>query len=367
MGPDTLRKVKDSLETLMEVQVKAQKLIQTVDKQGKLSQAVARRIKKCESVAELESVSAQYKTGSKTSLAERARLAGLEDAAVSLLTGLGHLQLSNLVRPGEKGRETEEEVRDGVKHIIADHIVHDNDMAEIIRKTLTECHLVLESKRAKEKPSEKNKIKKTDKKDVDPLKFENYFEFSCPCKYIKPHQVLAINRGETLKVLSVKIVIPDWFINQIKKSVQKRWPGKFSAMRSKLIDESLDDGYKRLISPLAQRKTRASLTKAAEEASIDVFLSNLRSLLLTPPHRGNIVLAIDPGFSHGCKVAVLSPTGAVLDTTVLRPCFKSPHSQQDSPAGRQLMSLAKGRVQKFLLNRLVDFLIKWVGGVPLVH
>ena len=351
MGPDTLRKVKDSLETLMEVQVKAQKLIQTVDKQGKLSQAVARRIKKCESLAELESVSAQYKTGSKTSLAERARLAGLEDAAVSLLTGSGHLQFSNLVRPGEKGRETEEEVRDGVKHIIADHIVHDNDMAEMIRKTLAECHLVLESKRAKEKPSEKNKIKITDKKDVDPLKFENYFEFSCPCKYIKPHQVLAINRGESLKVLSVKIVIPDWFINQIKKSVQKRWPGKFSAMRSKLIDESLDDGYKRLISPLAQRKTRASLTKAAEEASIDVFLSNLRSLLLTPPHRGNIVLAIDPGFSHGCKVAVLSPTGAVLDTTVLRPSFKSPHSQQDSPAGRKLMSLAKGRVQKFLLNR----------------
>ena len=210
-----------------------------------------------------------------------------------------------------------------MKHVIADLIVHDQEMSEVIRATQAECRLVLESKRAKEKLSEKNKTKLVDKKDVDPQKFENYFEFSCPCNHIKPHQVLAINRGETLKVLSVKVVIPDWFLHQIKKNVVKRWPAKFSPLRSKLIDESVEDAYKRLISPLVQRKTRASLTKAAEEASILVFLSNLRSLLLTPPQRNITVLAIDPGFSHGCKVAVLSPTGTLLDTAVIHPNFRT--------------------------------------------
>ena len=343
MGPDTLRQVKENLDNLMEVKAKAEKLLQVVNKQGKLVPAVATKIKSCETLSELELVSAAYKTGSKSSLAERARQAGLEDGALSLLTGTDHLKPHTLVRPGEKGRETVEEVKTGMKHIIADLIVHDNDMIEVIRKTQDECSFVLESKKAKEKTSEKNKTNSVDKKDADPLKFENYFEFSCPCKYIKPHQVLAINRGESLKVLSVKIVIPDWFIKQIKKSVQNRWlrSGKHSVERTKLVDDSLEDAYKRLIAPLVQRKTRASLTKAAEEASILVFLSNLRSLLLTPPHRGSTVMAIDPGFSHGCKVAVLSPTGTLLDQTVLYPRFKSPQPLKDSPAGRQLISLAR--------------------------
>ena len=133
---------------------------------------------------------------------------------------------------------------------------------------------------------------------VDPGKFENYFEFSCPCQHIKPHQVLAINRGEAGKVLTVKILLPDdWFLRQLRKAVKSRWPSW-----RLIVEESLEDAYKRLISPLVQRRTRAALTRAAEEASVSVFLSNLRCLLLTPPHRASTVLAIDPGFSHGCKV-----------------------------------------------------------------
>ena len=102
--------------------------------------------------------------------------------------------------------------------------------------------------------------------------------------------------------------------------------------------QSAEEGGRSLV----QRRTRAGLTRAAEEASISVFLSNLRCLLLTPPHRNTTVLAIDPGFAHGCKVAVLSHTGALLDTAVLRPNFRSPESSHhSSPAGRKLTELCR--------------------------
>ena len=292
MGPDQLRRVKDSLEVLVEVKTKAEKLLLSVSKQGKLSPAVERSILTCQTLPDLASVSAQFKTGSKTSLAERARQAGLEQPALNILSANTGPELRTLVRQGEKGRETVEEVETGLKHIMADIIAHDQQMAEVISKTMADCRLVLESKRAKEKQSEKSKAKLPDKKAVDPQKFENYFEFSCPCQHVKPHQVLAINRGEAGKVLSVKIVLPEeWFLRQLRKAVRTRWPRSGSG----LVEASLTDAYKRLISPLVQRRTRASLTAAAEEASITVFLSNLRCLMLTPPHRNTTVLAIDPG------------------------------------------------------------------------
>ena len=343
MGPDTLRQVKESLETLKTVKEKAEKLLGTVEKLGKMTMKVRVSILKCQSLPEIETVSAPFKTGSKASLAERARQLGLETPAETVLTGDSHLDVGSLVEKGQKGKETVEDVLNGVKHIIADIIVHDPEIAEAIRNLQADCHLVLESKRAKEKQSEKNKTKEADKKEVDPSKFQNYFEFSCPCKHIKPHQVLAINRGESLKVLSVKINIPDWMLHQIKKHVHNRWmrSGVYSNDRNKIVEESLEDAYKRLITPLIQRQTRASLTKTAEEASISVFLSNLRSLLLTPPHRDNTVLAIDPGFSHGCKLAVLSQTGSVLDTNVIYPNFRNTNNQESSPAARKIIELVK--------------------------
>ena len=343
MGPDTLRQVKESLETLNTVKEKAVKLLGSVEKLGKLTPNVRVSILKCQSLPEIEAVSAPFKTGSKASLAERARQLGLEEAAEIVLTGSSHLSPGSLVKAGTKGRESVEEVMTGVRHIIADIIVHDPDTAELIRSLQADCHLVLEVKRAKEKASDKNKVKEADKKDVDPAKFQNYFEFSTPCKYVKPHQVLAINRGESLKILSVKINIPDWMLHQIKKQCHTRWlrSGVFSDERRKTVEDSLEDAYKRLITPLVQRQTRAGLTRMAEEASISVFLSNLRSLLLSPPHRNATVLAVDPGFAHGCKLAVLSPTGTVQDTDVIHPNFRNTKSQEASPAARRVIKLLR--------------------------
>ena len=192
------------------------------------------------------------------------------------VAGNSRLELSSLLRPGQAGRETVEEVRTGLRHIIAHTIAHDQEMRERISEITAKSRLVLQSKRAKERQSEAKK------KAVEPGKFENYFEFSCPVQQMKPHQVLAINRGEAGKALSVKILLPDdWFLSQLRRAVKTRW---LTGSGSGLIQESVEDAYKRLICPLVQRRTRARLTRAAEEAS--VRQSGALSLVQIQPDTG---------------------------------------------------------------------------------
>ena len=194
------------------------------------------------------------------------------------VAGNSRLELSSLLRPGQAGRETVEEVRTGLRHIIAHIIAHDQEMRERISEITAKSRLVLQSKRAKERQSEAKK------KAVEPGKFENYFEFSSPVQQMKPHQVLAINRGEAGKALSVKILLPDdWFLSQLRRAVKTRWLTG-SGSGSGLIQESVEDAYKRLICPLVQRRTRARLTRAAEEAS--VRQSGALSLVQIQPDTG---------------------------------------------------------------------------------
>ena len=195
MGPDMLRKVLELRETLVEVKEKCKKLMSSVDKAGKLTAGVRRSFLCCQTLAELETVNAPYKTGSKASLAERARKLGLEDTALEVLEGQsGVWGLPSQVQPGVQGRATIEEVSLGVQHIISDVMVHDTAMVDLIRTLQRTSHLVVESKKAKVVKSKEKEAK--EKPPVDFSKFENYFEYTCPAKYIKPHQVLALNRGE---------------------------------------------------------------------------------------------------------------------------------------------------------------------------
>ena len=339
MGPDMLRKVLELRESLVEVKEKCKKLMNSVEKLGKLTPGVRRSFLCCQTLAELETVNAPFKTGSKASLAERARKLGLEDVALEVLEGQpGVWRLPSQVQPGVQGRATIEEVTLGVQHLISDVMVHDTAMVDLIRTLQKTSHLVVESKKAKVVKSKEKEAK--EKPPVDFSKFENYFEYTCPAKYIKPHQVLALNRGESLKALSVKINVPDTFLHQLQGLVGRRWlhrPWRHAA-REELIKAALEDAYKRLVVPQVQRQTRAALTKAAEEASITVFLENLRALLLAPPCRGDTLLAIDPGFKHGCKLAVLGDGGDLAEKGVIYP---RPGEPATAPASSTLVRLVK--------------------------
>jgi len=350
MEPETLRQFKDSYDTLRSVKEKCGKILASVEKLGKLVPVLKNAFLSAQSIPELEHLFTPFKPGSKSSLAERARKLGFENIADEILGGKNNFwDLSKFVDSKTKGKTNIEEVGESIRHIIADLIVHDKDTVDFVRTLRRDAHIVIESKRAKatkstktEKSASKEKDKKAaPKKDEDPSKYETYFEFSCPAKFIKAHQVLALNRGEANKVLSVKVNIPDWFERQLQGYCRRRWlnRGANTDFRTKMVLSSLEDGYKRLLHPLISRQTRAELSKNAEDASILVFLENLRKLLLTPPLRGKTILSIDPGFGHGCKVAVLSGNGSVLDTAVVHPNFQNPDSAGNTAAGKRLQAL----------------------------
>lgn len=155
-------------------------------------------------------------------------------------------------------------------------------------------------------------------------KFENYFNFKCYVKSIKPHQTLAINRGESLKILSVQIQPPENFKRDLFSFIRELYveSGCTDKNHSKLFEAALDDAYTKKLFPLLCRQIRSRLTKAAESASIKSFASNLKQLLLMAPVRGEKIIGIDPGFAKGCKVAVISEYGKYLEGTVLYPHTK---------------------------------------------
>ena len=152
--------------------------------------------------------------------------------------------------------------------------------------------------------------------------------------------MLAINRGESLKFLTVKINVPDWVLQQVDKQVKFQWlrKGSFSEYRNGMISAAVKEAYKRLICPQIIRNCRSELTKLAENEAIDSFAKNLQKLLLMPPFHGKQILSIDPGFTHGCKIAVISANGDVLDTAVIYPRF-NPHNGADPGSFKRLQNL----------------------------
>lgn len=199
------------------------------------------------------------------------------------------------------------------------------------------------------KSTETAKPKKGEKtskaaRPVDRLKFETYFDFRQSVRYVKPHQVLAINRGESLKVLSVKIDVPDSLKRDLYHFVRNQFlnTGARSKQRQDMFDTSFDEAYTKKcmivcdifyiflkpckcflflspVNPLLCRQIHGELTKTAQAASIEVFATNLKQLLLMSPVKGERIVGIDPGFTNGCKVAIISEQSMVLDTTVLYP------------------------------------------------
>ena len=146
-----------------------------------------------------------------------------------------------------------------------------------------------------------------------------YYEFNEPVKYIKPHRILAINRGEKEKVLNVNIdVNKDEIIAYLEnKNIKNK-----DSFVVKYVKEAIEDSYKRLIEPSIEREIRSELTDKGIDAAIENFGKNLEGLLLTPPLKERIVLAFDPGYVNGCKLAVVDKNGKYLDSTVIKPFLK---------------------------------------------
>ncbi|XP_057646986.1 S1 RNA-binding domain-containing protein 1 isoform X1 [Chionomys nivalis] len=312
LDADSLREVRQTLDELRAVAKKVHSTIQKIKKEGKMSECLLKALLNCKTFEELEHVSAPYKTGSKGTKAQRAKQLGLEGAAQLLLENPGQLNLLSYVKPSVKGLSELKDIETGVQHILADMIAKDKDTLNFIRDLCQHRYICIQSSLAKVSS------KKVNEKDVG--KFQLYQNFSCNIRNIHHHQILAINRGENLKILTVKVNISDGVKNEFCRwCLQSRWrPRGFARPElMQILRNSLDDSFKRLIVPLLCREFRAKLTSDAEKQSVMLFGQNLRQLLLTSPVPGRTLMGVDPGYKHGCKLAIISPTSQILHTDVV--------------------------------------------------
>ncbi|WP_242485343.1 Tex family protein [Peribacillus sp. R9-11] len=276
----------------------------SISEQGKLTEELKLQIEKATKLQEVEDLYRPFKQKRRTK-ATVAKEKGLEPLAIWLLECQVQASVSEKAAEfisEEKEVPSIEEAIAGSQDIIAELISDDAELRKWIRAEIFKAGKLFS-------------IVKNEEKDEKKI-FEMYYEYEEPVQKIVPHRVLALNRGEKEEVLRISIqprteIIISYLERKIIKNNQSEAAG--------LIKEAIEDGLKRLIMPSVEREIRKELTEKAEDQAIHIFSENLRNLLLQPPLKGKVVLALDPAYRTGCKLAVIDETGKVLDISVIYP------------------------------------------------
>ena len=299
-----IRSIMERWNYLENLNHRKEEVLRLIEEQGKLTSELKLQIEKSNKLQEVEDLYRPYKQKRRTK-ATVAKEKGLEPLAVWLLEC--HVNSSVEAKATEFISEehdvlTIEDAINGAKDIVAEQISDDAELRKWIRASIL--------KTGKIKSTVKNEEK--DEKKV----FEMYYEYEEPVQKIVPHRVLALNRGEKEEVLRIAIhPVTDSIISYIERHVIK----KDHSEAVVFLKEAIEDSFKRLILPSVEREIRKELTEKAEDQAIHIFSENLRNLLLQPPLKGKVVLAVDPAYRTGCKLAVIDETGKVLDISVIYP------------------------------------------------
>ena len=302
LNDEQLRTLHERLMYLRSLEEKKEQVLSSIEEQGKLTEELKRQILAAETLVVVEDLYRPYRPKRRTR-ATIAREKGLEPLA-SLIT-LQQLTVPVLdcaleyVNP-EKEVYTPEEAVAGAKDIIAESISDEADYRIWIRKRTMQKGKVISAARDENAESV----------------YEMYYEFEEPVEKLAGHRILALNRGEKEKLLTVKIEAPQ---EDILRYLEKKVIHKDNPHTTPVLKEAIEDSYKRLIAPAIEREIRNDLTEKAEDGAIGVFKKNLEQLLMQPPIVGKTVLGWDPAFRTGCKLAVVDPTGKVIGTTVIYP------------------------------------------------
>ncbi|KAJ3622016.1 hypothetical protein MTP99_002550 [Tenebrio molitor] len=327
MTAEDLRAAKETCDEIIVLRNKMSTVIKSLKKLDVLTNDLAHAVTSSRSIEELEYIYSSYKTGSKRRLAERAKELGLEKPALMLLNNERKVSLSDYIVDNNKDLSSAAAVEKGIIHIISAIISTDAEILASLRELRKRSNFAIKTQKLGSKQHSDSK----ENKKEDDTKFDTYKDFEIATKYIKPHQVLAINRGENLKVLSVKVIVPGVIFQQYKSLCTKKWfnVGEAYQLRTNILKQAVDDSYNRLVEPLIKREIRSELKQKAERASCEVFSANLKQLLLATPLKGKHILGIDPGFSNGCKLALISPMGEMISHNVLYP-HKSNRKDKDA-------------------------------------
>ncbi|CAN7988958.1 unnamed protein product [Ixodes hexagonus] len=326
---DGLQDIQQVYQNLLSVKKKAQTMLAHLAKEKKGDAMVKKLIISAKTSEELDHIFAPYKEAKGKSLAQRAKLLGLEESATRILQGqttVEALPPETLVKPDVKGLASAKEVLLGWQHIIADFISKDRAVLDFLSNMSKSPGIMLTATKSSSATKKaKEALTEGKQQDHNDKKYDNYINFSRDIRTVQPYQarsVLAINRGESQKMLTVKVVLPPSFPASVRNFCASRvreQGAKMHGQTLRLVENAVDDAYSRLLEPHLIRSIRSTLTKVAEQESVNVFRSNLRQLLLTPPVRGHAVLGIDPGFKHGCKLAAVSASGKLLQHSVIHP------------------------------------------------
>ena len=318
LDDEQLRKLHERLVYLRNLEEKKEQVLGSIEEQGKLTEDLKKQILAAETLVVVEDLYRPYRPKRRTR-ATIAKEKGLEPlAALITLQEVKEplLKLAEEYVNPEKEVNTAGEAIAGAKDIIAENISDEADYRIWIRKITAQKGRVISA--AKDEKAESV--------------YEMYYDFEEPVNRLAGHRILALNRGEKEKFLTVKIEAPE---EDIIRYLEKKTIHGDNPYTTPILKAVVEDSYKRLIAPAIEREIRNDLTEKAEDGAIEVFKKNLEQLLMQPPIVGQTVLGWDPAFRTGCKLAVVDPTGKVIGTTVIYPT--APTTPQKIKASKDLL------------------------------
>ena len=322
LDDEQLRKLYERLVYLRNLEEKKEQVLASIEEQGKLTEELKKQILEAQTQVVVEDLYRPYRPKRRTR-ATIAKEKGLEPLSTLIMLQKTKESLEEVAKQyinEEKGVANVQEALEGARDIIAENISDEADYRSWIRKqTMQKGHIVSNAKDEKAESV-----------------YENYYEFDEPVNRLAGYRTLALNRGEKEKFLTVKIEAPQ---EDILRYLEKKIIHGENLSTTQILKEAIEDSYKRLIAPAIEREIRGELTEKAEDGAIEVFGKNLEQLLMQPPIVGHTVLGWDPAFRTGCKLAVVDPTGKVVDTTVIYPTV---------PTTPQKIQAAKDTLKKLI-------------------
>ena len=322
LDDEQLRKLHERLVYLRNLEEKKQQVLASIEDQGKLTEELKKKILEAQTQVLVEDLYRPYRPKRRTraTIAKEKGLEGLANIILLQMTKKPLEEEAKAYLNEEKEVNTVQDAINGAKDILAESISDEAAYRTRIRE-MTEKEGVLTAE-AKDEKAESV--------------YEMYYHFQEPVSKLAGHRVLALNRGEKEKFLNVKLEAPE---ERILRYLEKQIIKKENLNTTDILKEVAEDSYRRLIAPAIEREIRNALTEKAEEGAINVFGKNLQQLLMQPPIAGQVVLGWDPAFRTGCKLAVVDPTGKVLDTTVVYPT---------APTNEKKIRAAKDKVKEFI-------------------
>ncbi len=302
LDDEQLRNLSERLTYLRNLEEKKAQVLASIEEQGKLTEELKAQIMAATTQVVVEDLYRPYRPKRRTraTIAKEKGLEGLANLIVLQMTNAPITEEAKAYLSEEKEVTTVEEAIQGAMDIIAESISDEADYRMHIRRlTMTEGVIVSSAK-----DEEAESV------------YEMYYAFEESLKKIAGHRILALNRGEKEKILTVKIVAPE---EKVLRYLEKKVIRKENPNTTQVLKDTIADSYRRLIAPAIEREIRNELTEKAEDGAIQIFGRNLVQLLMQPPIVGQVVLGWDPAFRTGCKLAVVDGTGKVLDTTVIYP------------------------------------------------